>query len=358
MKRKAVIVKFLDGDIPLYKKKKYYYYITDSVLQTLIQEFVKVTGKKSTFDKTAFPVFRIQNENCYNYRDSEVIILGMKDIDDSLDTSAKDILTIVKITPIKKNGMRGEDTKLIYLENKEISSEEEKSYETLLDLSMSESSKGYNKLDNNCKEERKDNMFNSLMKDVKFGITNDVRMSIYGPAFASSDKSWFAYDEKAETFVDVTDFLLDIGLSCFYMMPVGKNEVNLGDFIYHQNKWVRIIDVDDGGRLVVENIFTREVATILPTKNMFGFDFYTKLISIGDSLFGGIVADEKNPFGNILPFLFLSGNNSGENNLLPLLLMNNGIFKENPMMMYLLMSGDKNNNTLPLAMMLMNKKEE
>ena len=201
-------------------------------------------------------------------------------------------------------------------------------------------------------------MFNGLMKDVKFGVTNDVRMSIYGPAFVSSDKSWFAYDEKAETFVDVTDFLLDIGLSCFYMMPVGKNEVNLGDFIYHQNKWVRIIDVDDGGRLVVENIFTKEVATILPTKNMFGFDFYTKLISIGDSLFGGMVADEKNPFGNILPFLFLSGDNSGENNLLPLLLMNNGTFKENPMMMYLLMSGDKNNNTLPLARMLMNKKEE
>ena len=313
------------------KKKKYHYYITDSVLGNISYEFLKITLSEPYFDRTAYPVFTIQNEKGYTYRDSEIIISGIEEVDDLLNN---DLLTITKIIPVQKNGVSGKITKIIYIENEEISWEEEKGYEALLDLSKQ--SKEYVELNNNHKEERNYSMFNNLMKDMKFGATNDVRMSIYGPAFASSDKSWFAYDEKAETFVDVTDFLLDIGLSCFYMMPVGKNEVNLGDFIYHQNKWVRIIDVDDGGRLVVENIFTREVATILPTKNMFGFDFYTKLISIGDSLFGGIVADEKNPFGNILPFLFLSGNNSDENNLLPLLLMNNGTFKENPMMMYLL----------------------
>ena len=82
---------------------------------------------------------------------------------------------------------------------------------------------------------------------------------------------------------------------------------------------------------------------------MFGFDFYTKLISPFGDMMDCASADK--PFGNILPFMLLQDSNSAD--LLPMLLLSQGgkLDTSNPMMLYFLMKDGKNSDILPFLMM-------
>ena len=143
-----------------------------------------------------------------------------------------------------------------------------------------------------------------------------------------------------------------------YMIPVAKSDVEEGDFILHNNTWVRVIGVEEG-KIEVEKVFEKEVVSIIPTKNLFGFDYYTKLVSFG---LEGLInsADESNPFGNFIPFL-LMGDNSDLDDILPLMLMMNSkngapsMNFNNPLMFYILMGDGKSNKfdkMLPLMLMM------
>ena len=211
-------------------------------------------------------------------------------------------------------------------------------------------------LNNKYKERKGNNMFENLMKNVKFGKVTDVFMSAYGPAFKSSNGEYISYDKNGESWVDVTGMTIDMPAA--YMIPVAKSEVEEGDFILHNNTWVRVIKVDES-KIEVEKILEKEVVSIVPTKNLFGFDYYTKLVSFG---LEGLInsADENNPFGNFIPFL-LMGDNSDLDDILPLMLMMNSkngapsMNFNNPLMLYILMGDGKSNKfdkMLPLMLMM------
>lgn len=210
-------------------------------------------------------------------------------------------------------------------------------------------------------EERGSNkMFKNVMKNVKFGKADNVKMSIYGPAFLSYDFNagieFYAYDTKTETYIDVSNMLLDMD-NCCYMMPVSEKDIKLNDFIFYNGAWCRIINFDNAGRPVVENIYTKEVVTILPIKNIFGFNFYTKLISFVDGMFN---ASTDNPFGNLLPLLMMKESDN-DKNMLPILLMMNGgkigemnLDMSNPMFMYMMMGDNDSITDMMLMMTMMN----
>ena len=206
------------------------------------------------------------------------------------------------------------------------------------------------------KEEEKSMKLNSITKDFRFGKVNDVRMSIYGPAFntALNGSEWFAYDKASEDWVDVSPFNFDIKFPAFYMMPVAKDKIATGDFILHCNSWVRIVDFDDALRPIAEDPWKKEIITIMPTKNMFGFDFYTKLVNVFGDFAGQ--ASKDNPFGNMLPFMMMSDGGKMED-MLPMLMMMGGQFDMSDPMMLMAMCGDgKMSDMLPLMMMMnMNK---
>ena len=206
---------------------------------------------------------------------------------------------------------------------------------------------------NNEKKEGK-NMFENMMKDIKFGPATDTRFSIYGPAFNGGDR-WLARHEGE--WVDVSDMLIDVGNIC-YMMPVAKNSIKEGDFILHKGKWARVsCIVEEEDFIYVEKINEQEVVQILPTKNMFGFDYYTKLICPIESFEGaeGFGATTDNPFG-MLPFI-MAMKDGKKDNLLPLMMMSGKMDMSNPMMLMML-SGDNSNLGLMMAMMAMNKKDK
>lgn len=213
----------------------------------------------------------------------------------------------------------------------------------------------------NTEKKKEKTMFESMMKNLHFGKANNAKMSIYGPALreAVSGDTWIAFDKSKEQWIDVPcEAILDIPL---FEMPVAKNDIQIGDFIFHAGAgWVRVIDFDDEMNYFIEaeDPSNHEIIKILPTRNMFGFDFYTKLIVPFDmgATFGG--ASASNPFGMLPMLMMMSDKNksgSGDNSMLMAMMMmqNGGMdFASNPMMLYALMGDKGGDNSILMAMLM------
>lgn len=208
------------------------------------------------------------------------------------------------------------------------------------------------------KEKENCTMFESIKNSIKFGVAKDVRMSIYGPAFQGAHEgspSWYAYNNN--TLVDVTDMVFD-SMKLFYMMPVAQNAIKVGDFIWHGSQWVKVINILSNGRVEAESIWLREVVTILPTTNIFGFNFYTKLVPLIENFNTNCAATTTNPFGMLPMLMAMSDNKSDDVSemLLMSMMMNGGQTSNgfNPMMLMLLSNSDnkgkKMDSLLPLMM--------
>ena len=213
----------------------------------------------------------------------------------------------------------------------------------------------------NTEKKKEKTMFESMMKNLHFGKANNAKMSIYGPALreAVSGDTWIAFDKSKEQWIDVPcEAILDIPL---LEMPVAKSSIQIGDFIFHAGAgWVRVIDFDDEMNYFIEaeDPSNHEIIKILPTRNMFGFDFYTKLIVPFDmgATFGG--ASASNPFGMLPMLMMMSDKNksgSGDNSILMAMMMmqNGGMdFASNPMMLYALIGDKGSDNSMLMAMLM------
>lgn len=209
----------------------------------------------------------------------------------------------------------------------------------------------YNNYTINEKEQK--NMFG--IQNLEFGKYKgtDVKMSIYGPAFTvvgNGQGTWLSFNKNNEL-IDVTDMLIDnIPL---VVMPTSPESLSEGDFIHYTGVWMQVREIDIDGTITAYRLYDRTIQKVLPTKNIFGFNYYTKLITFNF----GENANSDNPFGNLLPLMMLSEGGTINDNLLPLMLMSNNTsfdFNSNPMLLYMMMSKDSDNtNWIPF--MLMNK---
>lgn len=203
------------------------------------------------------------------------------------------------------------------------------------------------------KKEKK--AMNKIFGNVEFGkyTGNEIKMSVNGLAYLTENGKYVAYDKNKLTLTDVTDFVFDMeGL--LYLFPVAIKDIQVGDIIKHGNSYVIVRDISGGNFLEVIEPCSNEVKTIMPLRNIFGFDFYTKVVSlIGENTFGDF--NEDNPFGNMLPFFLMK--DSGETSALEMfMLMNltNGARTNNSLNPFLLMALSKNEDMkdiLPLMMM-------
>lgn len=209
----------------------------------------------------------------------------------------------------------------------------------------------------NTQNKKEKNEMNMKIFDAQFGKVDDVAMSIYGATFktvgADGLARSIAYDPNTQEYIDVPNEMIIAKGSYCYAMPCTADNLHIGEYIRHNGAWARVIDVDDAARIVVEKIATREVATILPVRSIFGYSFYTKLITPFQS--GFMTADAEHPFGNILPFLMMGDGKMDE--MLPLMfMMGQGSTTQfdmsNPMMLMMLM-GDKTDKDSDMFKMMM-----
>ena len=198
---------------------------------------------------------------------------------------------------------------------------------------LTDENKNENNLDN---KKEKNNMFN-----FEFGKANNTGagFSMYGLTFSTDDNSCIAYKDGG--WVDVPKEFIIKGMSdMLYMMPVAKKEVKANDYIRHNGRWVRVVEVTET-TIKVEDIYNKTVIEILPTRSPFGFDFYTKLVNMFEGFGGEAKASAENPFGNMWMFMLMGDSKSNFKDMLPFMMMNGGDFKfdmSNPMMMYFLLN--------------------
>lgn len=147
--------------------------------------------------------------------------------------------------------------------------------------------------------------------------------------------------------IDVTDLIIrDIPL---YKMPVAIKDIVAGDMVLHQGQAVVVKSVNKDGTLVIVNVVDATQATIFPIKNIFGFNFYTKIVNLFANTLGGL--NENNPFGS-MPFMFMLANNNSEEGssfsdlmLLSMMQNNSNNFGIDNSMLPLLMAGNSNDKS-------------
>lgn len=193
------------------------------------------------------------------------------------------------------------------------------------------------------KEEKEMKGFN-----IEFGSCekDNVRLSMYGLAVKNANNEWVSYDAKNDTIINVDIFNFEGG-KYLYKMPVALGDIKPGDLLIHNRKPVFVTAVTDGIKAV--DIAAGEKKEVMLTRNMFNFEYATKVVSLLDFM-GGAAATKEQPFGNMLPFLMME-QGGDTSDLMPLMLMQGNIDMSNPMMLYFLMK-DKSDNMLPLFFMM------
>ena len=173
------------------------------------------------------------------------------------------------------------------------------------------------------------NKFSSMLfGDLSFGKikTPLIKFSLNGIAFRDRGDKYSTYDVKKNELTDVTPFVFDMDF--VFEMPMAVKDIKEGDIINHKGVYVVIKTAyEDGSFAAVDPIAAQEI-TILPVKNVFGFNYVSKVVN----LFEGMKPDAENPFGNInsmLPFMMMSDNGDNSNMLMAMALAGNGLGAEN-----------------------------
>ena len=205
-------------------------------------------------------------------------------------------------------------------------------------------------------ENKNDEGEKTKMKGFNFDFgpcTNDqVRMSMYGLAIKNASGEWVSYNDGQVVNVDVLNF---DGAKYMFKMPVAVKDIAVGDIVIHNRVPMFVESVENGIHVV--DIRAGEKKEILPTTNMFGFNFVTKIVSMFNAFQSSPTPDQ--PFGNMLPFLMLNGEDGksmDSDTMLMFMMMQNqsgsaNVFA-NPMMLYFLMKDKGGNDILPLMLMM------
>ena len=207
----------------------------------------------------------------------------------------------------------------------------------------------------NSQKGKNNNMvhLNNIFPNASFGpVSSDIAcLSPKGIAICAGDR-WQAYDKEFGNIIDVTPLNFNAS-NLIYNMPVGIDQIQVGDIIMHAKKPMFVLNIEnhDGKvRLTAIDIINAEEKVICPIKSIFGFDFYTKVICLVD-MAGGFKADEKNPFGNLAPWLLISDGKM--NDILPFLMMNGGqVDFNNPLVLMTLCNQNGNMNDM-LSLLIM-----
>ena len=216
----------------------------------------------------------------------------------------------------------------------------------------------YDDLCKNCKNyEKKDNKEKeNKMKGFNFDfgkITNDsIRMSMYGMAVKNASGVWTAYDKNTGDLMDVDVFNFD-GSNFLFKMPVAIKDIAVGDVIIHARKPMFVISKTEAGDLIAIDPVAGEKKTIMPSKNMFGFNFAIKVVSLFDNLMGQTPTSE-NPFGNMWMLMLMDGKSDMKDIMITMMLMNQASGSTNtfnPIMLMLMNDSDIKDMAIPLMLM-------
>ena len=191
------------------------------------------------------------------------------------------------------------------------------------------------------------------MFNFDFGfVDSNIRMSPYGMAIRNADGRYVSYDVKTGSVIDVEPFNFE-GHHLMMKMPVAIKDVAIGDIVIHNHKPMFVVSTGD--KITAIDIYNGEEKTILPTTNMFNFNYITKVFSLFNFT-GNNTPTAENPFGNIIPFILMGNENMDMKDFFTMMAIANGVnmstMFQNPMMMYMMFnSTTEMKEMLPFMMM-------
>lgn len=187
---------------------------------------------------------------------------------------------------------------------------------------------------NNEKEKEK-----NMNNEFNFGPYNasNVRLSPYGIAIKNKNNKWVSYDKETQTLIDVDIININIdSKKIFFKIPKSVSSVDIGDIVVHNDIPVFVEEVK-GNKFVVINPYEGTELTIIAPTSPYGYNYLPVIISLTDFF---PIADNDNPFGNLLPVILAeNGNSAGV--LMALLAANNDIDID-PMLLLACSSGNFN----------------
>ena len=190
-------------------------------------------------------------------------------------------------------------------------------------------------------EMKKEN--DTMMKGINFDFGpcgSTVRLSMYGMAIQNVNGEWVSYNPDSREIINVDVFNMADGGKYMYKMPVAIADVKIGDIVIHNRVPMFVTAVNENGTFEVTDVRAGEAKTVIPTRNMFGFNFMTKVVSLFGAFSDAPTADQ--PFGNMLPFLMLGDNNKDIDPMMMFFMMNQGgNGAMNPMMWYFMFKDNK-----------------
>ena len=192
-----------------------------------------------------------------------------------------------------------------------------------------------------------------MTNEFDFGPYNgsDIRLSTYGIALKNKVGKFVSYDRETKRLMDVDVLNVPVETKkIFYKIPKALEDVRAGDVIIHNGILVFVeYRMANADRFTVIDPVAGTEYVALPLVSPFGYDYIVSIVSLVDSL---PVADPKNPFGSLLPFLLSGKDNNG---ILMALAMGGDLSEIDPMVL-MLMSG---NDISPfLIMQMMNNKKK
>lgn len=206
------------------------------------------------------------------------------------------------------------------------------------------------------KESEGNKMDFSNILNVEFGKINDshdVAASMYGIAIRGNDNRYRAYDKANGKIIDVTGMTFNTDM--LFKIPCAISQISVGDVIINAGNYVTVTNVHKDGTFTVVDPKASEQKIAIPAKNMFGFDFMTKVFYPLDSF---IKPTDDNPFGlNPMAMMLLASDEDTDMSTLVLMtMMGNGTINQN-MMLPMILTMNKNEHssdmgTLALAMMM------
>ena len=206
---------------------------------------------------------------------------------------------------------------------------------------------------------------------MKFGnfdfgpcANDNVRMSMYGIAIKNAAGTYVSYDVASGEIIDVDVFNFDGGKYMF-KLPVAIKDVKVGDVIIHNRTPMFVVGfAENTGDLIAVDIRAGEKKTIMPMRNMFHFDFVTKIVSLFD-MNGMTQPSSDMPFGNMLPLMMMSDDNKDmdmKDILMMSMLANGGNMSNmNPMLLYFLAFDEADGTSMKdklLPMMLLSNQQK
>lgn len=194
------------------------------------------------------------------------------------------------------------------------------------------------------------NMFSGIMKNFQFGKvdTDKIAYSMNGMAFKNQNGDYVVYNADG-TATNVSTLAFQMPL---FAMPTALANIAAGDVIVHnkENEYVVVKEVTKTAIVAIAPD-RNEIVTIVPEQSIFGFAYYTKIISLM-TMFNN-QASESNPFGNILPFMLMGDGEVDKDTMLMLAMCNGGAVNQNMMLPLMLMGDKDNDNTAMIAMAMM-----